>query len=288
MSGFPRDLAVLEPWELSLIRSRERRAQTTRGRTRATSRKASQKSVSPNSLSAILDVRNRTSNPARPRRGATVGSLAGPLARSPPRHRAALRAGQLTGQAPLARRARGAHRRPRRRHRHRRRVRRDGHPHARARDDDRTRDRAQQRQRRTAGAAAPAGARLDQSRRHLRPGNRSGRPQLPVEPRPHRRRDRRPLDERHAAQRGRRVGARGGRAEHDPRGNPRELRADPDRLRPRTAGIDHAEHRARGRLQRHAGVRRHAGRPAPRRRRPPTSPTKAPRPRPAAPPPPRP
>ena len=63
MSGFPRDLAVLEPWELSLLRSRERRRQTARGRTRATSRKASPRSASPNSLSAILDVRNRTAAP---------------------------------------------------------------------------------------------------------------------------------------------------------------------------------------------------------------------------------
>jgi peptidoglycan hydrolase-like protein with peptidoglycan-binding domain len=63
MSGFPRDLAVLEPWELSLIRSRERREKTTRGRTRAASKKVSPRSVSPNSLSAILDVRNRTTAP---------------------------------------------------------------------------------------------------------------------------------------------------------------------------------------------------------------------------------
>jgi peptidoglycan hydrolase-like protein with peptidoglycan-binding domain len=68
MSGFPRDLAVLEPWELSLIRSRERRQQTARGGTRATarngsSRSASAKSACPNSLSAILDVRNRTAPP---------------------------------------------------------------------------------------------------------------------------------------------------------------------------------------------------------------------------------
>jgi peptidoglycan hydrolase-like protein with peptidoglycan-binding domain len=63
MSGFPRDLAVLEPWELSLLRSRERRQQTARGRTRATSRKVSPRSASPNSLSAILDVRNRTAAP---------------------------------------------------------------------------------------------------------------------------------------------------------------------------------------------------------------------------------
>jgi peptidoglycan hydrolase-like protein with peptidoglycan-binding domain len=63
MSGFPRDLAVLEPWELSLIRSRERRQKTARGRTRA----ASVKSVAPTtSLSAIVDVRNPTT-PSSPR-----------------------------------------------------------------------------------------------------------------------------------------------------------------------------------------------------------------------------
>jgi peptidoglycan hydrolase-like protein with peptidoglycan-binding domain len=63
MSGFPRDLAVLEPWELSLIRSRERRQKTARGRTRI----ASVKSVAPTtSLSAIVDVRNLTT-PSSPR-----------------------------------------------------------------------------------------------------------------------------------------------------------------------------------------------------------------------------
>jgi hypothetical protein len=60
VSGFPRDLAVLEPWELSLHRSRERRQKTARGRNRATSRHPSRKSASPMSLSAIVDVRNRT------------------------------------------------------------------------------------------------------------------------------------------------------------------------------------------------------------------------------------
>jgi hypothetical protein len=63
MSGFPRDLAVLEPWELSSIRSRERRQKTARGRTRTTSRHPSRKSASPMSLSAIVDVRNRTAAP---------------------------------------------------------------------------------------------------------------------------------------------------------------------------------------------------------------------------------
>ena len=64
MSGFPRDLAVLEPWELSLLRSRERRQKAARGRTRtAASRKVSPRSASPNSLSAILDVRNLTPTP---------------------------------------------------------------------------------------------------------------------------------------------------------------------------------------------------------------------------------
>jgi peptidoglycan hydrolase-like protein with peptidoglycan-binding domain len=68
MSGFPRDLAVLEPWELSLIRSRERRGRTAHGRARTASRNASVKSTSlksasPISLSAILDVHNRTAAP---------------------------------------------------------------------------------------------------------------------------------------------------------------------------------------------------------------------------------
>ena len=53
MSGFPRDLAVLEPWELSSIRSRERRQRTARGRTRTAAHSA------PASLSAMLDARNR-------------------------------------------------------------------------------------------------------------------------------------------------------------------------------------------------------------------------------------
>jgi peptidoglycan hydrolase-like protein with peptidoglycan-binding domain len=52
MPGFPRDLAVLEPWELSLHRSRERRRRAARGRTAA-------KNASPMSLSAMLDARNR-------------------------------------------------------------------------------------------------------------------------------------------------------------------------------------------------------------------------------------
>jgi hypothetical protein len=54
MSGFPRDLAVLEPWELSLHRSRERRQKTARGRTRTAAHAA------PSSLWAMLDTRNRT------------------------------------------------------------------------------------------------------------------------------------------------------------------------------------------------------------------------------------
>jgi hypothetical protein len=48
MSGFPRDLAVLEPWELSSIRSRERRQRTAGGRTRTAAHSA------PASLSAML------------------------------------------------------------------------------------------------------------------------------------------------------------------------------------------------------------------------------------------
>jgi len=53
MSGFPRDLAVLEPWELSLHRSRERRQRA--GRRRSTA----PKNPSILSLSALAAARNR-------------------------------------------------------------------------------------------------------------------------------------------------------------------------------------------------------------------------------------
>ena len=55
MPGFPRDLAVLEPWELSLQRSRERRQRAGRGRTRTAARYDNASSLS---LSAMLDARN--------------------------------------------------------------------------------------------------------------------------------------------------------------------------------------------------------------------------------------
>jgi peptidoglycan hydrolase-like protein with peptidoglycan-binding domain len=62
MSGFPRDLAVLEPWELSSIRSRERRRGSARGRTRTAAGKTSHVLVktSPLSLTATPDGRHRT------------------------------------------------------------------------------------------------------------------------------------------------------------------------------------------------------------------------------------
>ncbi|MGH2903214.1 MAG: peptidoglycan-binding protein [Solirubrobacteraceae bacterium] len=64
MSGFPRDLAVLEPWELSSIRSRERRRATTRGRARTTAVKdARPAAASPLSLSSMLDARNLATAP---------------------------------------------------------------------------------------------------------------------------------------------------------------------------------------------------------------------------------
>ncbi|HEY3865433.1 MAG TPA: peptidoglycan-binding protein [Solirubrobacteraceae bacterium] len=50
---------MLEPWELSLIRSRERRQRTAPGRTHTAARKASPRSASPLSLSAMLDTHNR-------------------------------------------------------------------------------------------------------------------------------------------------------------------------------------------------------------------------------------
>jgi Putative peptidoglycan binding domain len=51
MSGFPRDLAVLDPWEASLARSRARRARTGRGRTRSYANGGS-------SISALIDARS--------------------------------------------------------------------------------------------------------------------------------------------------------------------------------------------------------------------------------------
>jgi peptidoglycan hydrolase-like protein with peptidoglycan-binding domain len=54
MPGFPRDLAVLEPWELSLHRSHARRQRAARGRGSTAA------NASPSSLSAIVDARNRT------------------------------------------------------------------------------------------------------------------------------------------------------------------------------------------------------------------------------------
>jgi peptidoglycan hydrolase-like protein with peptidoglycan-binding domain len=55
MSGFSRDLAVLEPWERSLQRSRERRQRAGRGR----SSTPNASPLSPMSLAAIVDTRNR-------------------------------------------------------------------------------------------------------------------------------------------------------------------------------------------------------------------------------------
>jgi peptidoglycan hydrolase-like protein with peptidoglycan-binding domain len=55
MPGFPRDLAVLDPWELSLVRSHERRRRAGRGRTRTA---AATRNADPLSLSALIDARN--------------------------------------------------------------------------------------------------------------------------------------------------------------------------------------------------------------------------------------
>src|ERR1039458_7103798 len=51
MSGFPRDLAVVDPWDASLERSRARRARAGRRRARSNSNNAS-------SLAALLDTRS--------------------------------------------------------------------------------------------------------------------------------------------------------------------------------------------------------------------------------------
>ncbi len=79
MSGFPRDLAVLEPWELSAIRSRARRRRAARGRSRgavvakhsspaerargaalAGHSAPAKHDASPMSLAAMMDTGNRT------------------------------------------------------------------------------------------------------------------------------------------------------------------------------------------------------------------------------------
>jgi peptidoglycan hydrolase-like protein with peptidoglycan-binding domain len=63
MSGFPRDLAVLEPWELSAIRSRARRQRTARGRVRGAAgamHSSPTEHLHPMSLATMLDAGNRT------------------------------------------------------------------------------------------------------------------------------------------------------------------------------------------------------------------------------------
>jgi peptidoglycan hydrolase-like protein with peptidoglycan-binding domain len=66
MSGFPRDLTVLEPWELSSIRSRERRQRAASGRTRTAAGNISDPVAKSShmSLSRMLDERNRNGNAA--------------------------------------------------------------------------------------------------------------------------------------------------------------------------------------------------------------------------------
>ncbi len=168
MPGFPRDLAVLEPWEVSSIRSRERRQRTARGRTRTAAHTSSA------SLSAMLDARNRTAardlaeelpwdlslGRSRARRRAAELRFVPASSRAKRISLGALAALTAGPTASLADRGSGRQR---------------TYPHARARDDDRTRDRAELRQRRPAGAVAPAGPRSDQSRRCLRAGNRRRR-----------------------------------------------------------------------------------------------------------------
>ena len=117
MPGFVRDLAVVDPWDASLERSRARRARAGRARKRS-------------SAKPRLDDRPSRDRPVRPRRAAqrrpcrraprsrrqrTVGALARALARAPPCRGAALRAHRLARQTDLARRARRADRRARRR-----------------------------------------------------------------------------------------------------------------------------------------------------------------------------
>ena len=81
MSGFPRDLAALEPWEVSLQRSLARRARSgaRRGTTRRTARETASSSSSPLTalLSSVRDARARDLSDGHP---ATLASLVHMLA----------------------------------------------------------------------------------------------------------------------------------------------------------------------------------------------------------------
>ena len=215
MSGFPRDLAVLEPWELSAIRSRERRQRAARGRTRgavvaSTPRRARsrrcprplrprQARASPHVFGDDDGRKQPDGHDARPGRGAAVGSVAGPLPRPPAGRRAALRAGRLARETHLDRRARGAHGRPGRVHRHRKRSAADRRLRPAPLTEEPGAGRAASETAVDAGlnrsgvsASRPAAA--GPSDGDLRPGNRTrrGDADLQAPPRPDRRRDRQP------------------------------------------------------------------------------------------------
>ena len=178
MSGFPRDLAVLDPWEASFARSQARRARARRKRTRSYANGGA-------SLAALIDAAGHL-RAGRDLAEEQLWELS--LGRSRARRRAAeLRfvpassrakrvslgalaaltvgptAGLADGQAAVS-------------------------PAAEPRTayHDRTHDHPERRQRRPAGGAAAANARRHQSGRDLRAGNRRRRARVPGEQRPRR------------------------------------------------------------------------------------------------------
>ena len=189
MSGSPRDLAVVDPWNASLERSRARRARA--GEPRRAHAAPMRAVASPLGAARrarrsreARDLRRRRSrgssrSAARARAGAPPSCSFVPASSRAKRISlgalAALTVGPTASVADS-----GQPRLELRRHR------------PRTADHDRTRHRAQLRKRRPPGAAAAARPRRHQSRRRLRPGNRRSRAPVPGQQGPDRRRRRRP------------------------------------------------------------------------------------------------
>ena len=195
MSGFPRDLAVLDPWDASLERSRARRERAGRSGRRNASPRAHVAHAVGDPRRAQRSCATRATSPKSSRGSSRWGARA--RAGAPPSCGSCPRArGRSGSRSALSRRSpsdpppawpTGSAEQP-------------GTPEPRTADDDRTHDRAQRGHRRQAGGTAPARARRHQRRRHLRPGNRSSRARssrqaqgLTVDG------DRRPADGRRAA-----------------------------------------------------------------------------------------
>ena len=170
MPGFPRDLAVLDPWDASLERSRARRARAGRGRVRNNAQTARRSSAADRARDQHLRAAQRDLAEER-----ALAAVAGPFPGAQARGRAAVRSRGLARKANLAGRARGAHGRA-----HRRAWptgRRRPTPAARSPEPPTTTEHTIVLSEGSEGRqveAASAGARGHQSGRHLRPGNRSG------------------------------------------------------------------------------------------------------------------